>query len=106
MQGMVRWVEGRPGEAPLTPAGISSLPVTGGLPLSISFSTSCPELVTDKGPSIPGGAYFVRVCIAFTITSQTWSVLAEASAALPGDWHLPTSIRARAPFLGRTSHEN
>ena len=51
-------------------------------------------------------AYLVRVCIAFTITSQTWSVLAEASAPLPGGWHLPTSIRARAPFLGRTSHEN
>ena len=28
----------------LTPGRISSLPVTGGLPLSISFSTSCLEL--------------------------------------------------------------
>ena len=33
-----------PAKRRLTPGRISSLPVTGGLPLSISFSISCPEL--------------------------------------------------------------
>jgi hypothetical protein len=41
--GLVRWVSGRPGEAPLTPGPISSLPGTAGLPPFISFSTSYRE---------------------------------------------------------------
>jgi hypothetical protein len=42
--GRVRWAAGRPGEAPLTPELISSLPAMAGLPPFISFSTSYPEL--------------------------------------------------------------
>ena len=42
--GRVQWLEGRPGEARLTPVLISSLPGTAGLPLFISFSTSYPDL--------------------------------------------------------------
>ena len=50
--GRVRWVSGRPGEAPAYAGRISSLPVTGRLPLSISFSMSCPELEsTGRGSS-------------------------------------------------------
>ncbi len=46
----------RPGEAPAY-AGISSLLVTGRLPLSMSFSTSCPELEsTGRGSSAGGDA--------------------------------------------------
>jgi hypothetical protein len=41
----------------LTPGRISSLPVTGGLPLSISSSTGCPELgSTGRGSSCGGDA--------------------------------------------------
>ena len=43
--GRIQWVSGPPGEAPeLTPGLISLLPGTAGLPPSISFSTSYPEL--------------------------------------------------------------
>jgi len=42
--GLVRWVSGRPGEAPAYAGPISSLPGTAGLPPFISFSTSYPEL--------------------------------------------------------------
>jgi hypothetical protein len=38
--GRIQWVSGRPGDAPLTPGPISSLPWTVGLPPFISFSTS------------------------------------------------------------------
>jgi hypothetical protein len=42
--GRVRWVSGRPGDAPAYAGLISSLPGTAGLPPFISFSTSYPEL--------------------------------------------------------------
>jgi len=42
--GRVRWVAGRPGEAPAYPGLILSLPGTAGLPPFISFSTSYPEV--------------------------------------------------------------
>jgi hypothetical protein len=45
--GRVKWVAGRPGEAPAYAGTISSLSGTAGLPPSISFSTSYPEL--DSG---------------------------------------------------------
>jgi hypothetical protein len=42
--GRVRWVAGRPGEAPAYAGPISSLPWTAALPPFISSSTSYPEL--------------------------------------------------------------
>ena len=42
--GRVRWIAGRPGEAPITPGLTSLLPAMAGLPPFISFSTSYLEL--------------------------------------------------------------
>ncbi len=49
--GRVQWLEGRPGEAPAHAGTDFIVARDGGLPLFISFSTSCPEL--DSGARLP-----------------------------------------------------
>jgi len=49
--GRVRWIAGHPGEAPAYAGTEFIIAREGKLPLSISFSTSCPELnFVERGP--------------------------------------------------------